>query len=110
MLSMPSRSRIQSSRNGREIRFGEPCMQHGSMIEQPRRSRRRHAVAAHATALRHARMLGDGRVQQRSARCVRGIGAQRGNVRTEDDRSFTASTRSPSAAWRFSVDSTASLP
>ncbi|WP_369933274.1 hypothetical protein [Xanthomonas tesorieronis] len=84
------------------------------MIEQPRRYRRRHAAAArdcaYAVVLRNARMLGDGRVRQRSARCVRGTGAQRGNVRTDVDCSFTASTRSPSAAWRFNVDSTASLP
>lgn len=89
-------------------------MQHGSMIEQLRRARRRHAAAArdcaYAAVLRDARVLGDGRVQQRSARCVRGIGAQRSNVRTDVDRSFTASTRSPSAAWRFNVGSTASLP
>ncbi|MBB4126150.1 hypothetical protein GGR77_001440 [Xanthomonas translucens] len=84
------------------------------MIEQPRRCRRCHAIAAsacvHATALRDARMVGNGRVQQRIAKRVRGIGEQRGNVRTEGNRFFTAFTRSPSAAWRFSASSTASRP
>jgi len=114
MLSMTSRLRIQDSRNGREIRFGEPCMQHGSMIEQPRRRRRSHAVAAHAcaqaAALRNARMVRAGvNAQQRIATRVRGIGGHRGNGRTGDDRVSAPSIRSPSAAWRFRVDSTSSL-
>ncbi|MCC4594281.1 hypothetical protein NRY95_14065 [Xanthomonas campestris pv. phormiicola] len=71
------------------------------MIEQPLRCRRSRAAAracAHAAALRTARMVGDGRVQRRIATCVRGIGARRGGVRTDDGRFFTPPIRPPSAA------------
>ncbi len=78
-------------------------MQHGSMIEQPRRCRRNHAVAAHAcahaTALRNARMVRDGRhAQQCIAMRVRGIDWHRRNLRADAYRRFTPSMRPPSAA------------
>jgi hypothetical protein len=88
-------------------------MQHGSMIEQPRRCRRSHAGAAHACAragIAQRRRSAMAATRDSIATRVCGIGVHRGSVRTDDDGFFAPPIRSPSTAWRFRVDFHSSLP